>query len=61
MNEELKRKLKIERVEICLNCQLFVGCDCVGKFEECADFLEVGSEKMVVVVSLDKYAMLKCM
>ena len=61
MNEELKRKLKIERVEICLNCQLFVECECVGKFEECANFLEIESEKMVVVVSLDKYAVLRCM
>jgi hypothetical protein len=41
MNDELERKLKRERVEVCLNCKRFVKCDDIGKFEECDDFVEV--------------------
>lgn len=41
MNEELERKLKRERVEICLNCKKFVDCKHIGEFEECVDFVEV--------------------
>jgi len=39
--EELERKLKRERVEVCLNCKTFVKCDNIGKFEECVEFEEV--------------------
>jgi hypothetical protein len=46
--EELKRKLKRERIEVCLNCQGFVTCDNVGKFEECTDFEEVKCETTVI-------------
>lgn len=34
--EELERKLKRERVEVCLNCKRIVKCDSIGIFEECA-------------------------
>ena len=46
--EELERKLKRERVEVCLNCKKFVKCDDVGRFEECADFEEVEVEVWVI-------------
>jgi hypothetical protein len=41
MKESLARKLKRERVEVCLNCKKFVKCDDIGKFEECVEFEEV--------------------
>ena len=41
-NEELNRKLKSERIEVCENCKKFSNCENVGKFEECADFVEIG-------------------
>lgn len=40
-SDELERKLKRERVEVCINCKNFVECDNIGKFEECVDFGEV--------------------
>ena len=53
---DLKRKLKTERVEVCLNCNLFTECENVGKFEECQNFLEVECEKAMIIVSLDEYS-----
>ena len=48
--EELERKLKRERIEICLNCQLFVKCDNIGQVEpcNCEDFLEAEGEVWVI-------------
>lgn len=40
-SNELKRKLKRERVEVCLSCQRFVECENIGQFVECVDFVEV--------------------
>jgi hypothetical protein len=34
-------KLKRERVEVCLNCKHFVECNCTGRFDECAGFVEM--------------------
>jgi len=48
MNEKLKRKLKRERVEACLNCKKFAECDSIGKFEECVDVEEVEGEAWVI-------------
>jgi len=48
MNKVLEKKLKRERVEVCLNCKKLVKCDSIGKFEECADFEEVESEVWVI-------------
>lgn len=45
---ELKRKLKRERVEVCLNCKKFVKCDNIGKFEECYDLEEAEDEAWVI-------------
>ena len=45
---ELERKLKRERVEVCLNCKNFLKCEDIGKFEECADFDEVEDETWVI-------------
>lgn len=60
-NEELERKLKRERVEICLNCQNFVECDRIGQIEpcNCEDFDEVQDCEQFVIVSLDEYAKLQ--
>lgn len=44
MKEDIEKKLKRERVQICLNCKRFATCDDVGKFEECVDFEEVEGE-----------------
>jgi hypothetical protein len=49
MKVELDRKLKREKVEVCLNCRKFVSCDNTGKFEECADFEEVENEVWVIM------------
>jgi len=57
--EGLERKLKLERVAVCLNCRWFVECCNVGEFEECADFVEVDVEEQVVIVSLSEYAKLR--
>lgn len=57
--EELEKKSKRERIEICLNCEKFVECNDVGKFEVCSEFVEVEDEKQVVIVSLGEYARLK--
>jgi len=56
MNKDLERKLKIERVETCLNCKRFIDCDDIGRFEECADFMEVERDKARVIVRLDDLA-----
>jgi len=48
MKEDTERKLKRERVQICLNCKRFVECDGVGKFEECGEFKEVEGEAWVI-------------
>ena len=47
-SEELERKLKRERVEVCLNCQRFVRCESVGRFVECSDFVEFEDEAWVI-------------
>jgi len=49
----------MERVEVCLNCNLFTDCDDIGRFVECGDFLEVGSDKGRVIVRLDEYSKLE--
>lgn len=46
--EELERKLKREKVQVCLNCRLFSKCDNVGEYEECGDFVEVEDEAWVI-------------
>jgi hypothetical protein len=46
--EELERKLKMEKVTACLNCQRFVECNNVGKFEDCCDFEELEGEAWVI-------------
>jgi hypothetical protein len=48
MKFDLERKLKRERVEVCLNCKKFVECDDIGEFEVCADFEKVEKEAWVI-------------
>ena len=50
--------MKLERVEVCLNCKRFVEWENVGMFEECEEYVEVECEEMVVVVELNEYARL---
>ena len=57
--KDVERKLKIERVQVCLNCTRFTDCEDIGRFEECEDFLEVENEKAMVIISLDEYAKLE--
>ena len=47
-SEELERKLKREKVQVCLNCRLFSKGDNVGEYEECGDFVEVEDEAWVI-------------
>jgi hypothetical protein len=47
-DEKLERKLKRERVEVCLNCKRFVECNCIGKFKVCEDFVEIEGEAWVI-------------
>lgn len=56
--KDLERKLKTERVEVCLNCKLFTECENIGMFEECEDCLEVERGKAIVIVRLDEYSRL---
>lgn len=44
----LDRKLKLERIEVCLNCKNFLNCESIGKFEECEEFVEVEGETWVI-------------
>jgi len=46
--QNLERKLKRERVEVCLNCKRFLNCKSIGKFEECGEFVEVENEVWVI-------------
>jgi hypothetical protein len=55
-DKELERKLKTERVEACLNCKLFIDCNNIGRLVECEEFIEVFSEKAMVIVRLDDYS-----
>ncbi len=56
-DEQLERKLKRERVELCLNCKRFVKCHQIGEFEECPHFEEVEDEAWVIK-SLDELELL---
>jgi len=38
---------------------LFTDCDDIGRFVECADFLEVESDEVRVLFSLDDLASIK--
>ena len=58
-DQELEKKLKIDRVAICLNCVLFTDCEKIGMFEECEKFVEVKSNKTMVIVSLDEFGKLE--
>jgi len=58
-SKDFERKLKIERVEVCLNCQLFTKCENIGRYEDCEKFVEVEKEKAMVIVRLDEYAKLE--
>lgn len=58
-SKDLARKLKTECVEVCLNCMLLTDCDDIGRFVECADFLEVESDEVRVIFSLDDLASIK--
>jgi hypothetical protein len=51
--KDLEKKLKRERIEICLNCRKFVECNNIGEFEECSEFHEVKDEAWVIK-SLDE-------
>ena len=47
-SEELERKLKRERVEVCLNCERFLKCNYIGKYEACEEFVGVQDEVWVI-------------
>ena len=47
-DKKLNRKLKRERVEVCLNCKAFVGCNEVGQYEICDHFEELEGEARAI-------------
>ena len=47
-SKELKRKLKLERIEVCLNCKNLLQCENIGKFVECGDFVEADDKAWVI-------------
>lgn len=57
--EDLERKMKLERVEACLNCKVFTECVNIGRFVECEEFVEVDCGKAMIIVSLDEYSRLE--
>jgi hypothetical protein len=57
--KELQRKLKIERIEVCVNCILFTDCNTIGRLIECEGFVEVEREKAMVIIRLEEYSQLK--
>lgn len=57
-DKELERKLKPERVEVCLNCSLFTDYEQIGRLVECEEFTEVEDEKAMVIVRLEEYSQL---
>ncbi len=46
--EELEKKLKRERIEVCLNCEKFLNCEEIGQYEVCGKFVEVEGEVFVI-------------
>ena len=58
-SKDVDRKLKTERVQVCLNCKRFTDCNNIGKFEECEDFLEVNDQMAMVIVRLNDYIKLE--
>lgn len=58
-SKDVERKLKIERVQVCLNCKRFTKCENIAKFEECEDFSEINDKMAMVIVSLKDYIKLE--
>jgi hypothetical protein len=57
MNDKaLERKLKLERVEVCVNCTLFTDCENIGQLTECEEFVEVEVKNAMVIIRLNKYS-----
>ena len=55
-SDEVKRKLKIENLERCMNCRLFTHCPLVkDEIVCCSKFQEVDVNEQVVVVGLEHY------
>ncbi|MFH0748547.1 MAG: hypothetical protein V1915_01290 [Candidatus Bathyarchaeota archaeon] len=54
--KELERKLKLERVEVCVNCRRFTECEKIGRYVECEKFVEVEYETAMVIVRLEEYS-----
>jgi len=53
---ELERKLKIERIERCMNCKTFTHCSLVkDEIVCCARYQEVDEREQVVVIGLEHY------
>ena len=52
---DLEGKLKLERVEVCLNRQRFTQGEEIGRYVECADFVDVERKKGMIIVKLDEW------
>jgi hypothetical protein len=55
-SNNVERKLKVERVEACMNCQLFTECEKIGMLEACEKFVEVERDRPMIIARLDEYA-----
>jgi hypothetical protein len=58
--DKLERKLKIEYIELCLNCQLFIRC-CERKdgIVCCGKYKEMPLEDQLVIVGFTEYSKLR--
>lgn len=54
--DEVRKKLKIENLERCMNCKLFVNCPLVkDEVVCCTNYREVDEREQVIVIGLEHY------
>jgi hypothetical protein len=58
MKNNLERKLRIENLTRCMNCEAFVTCkECEKEnLAECDHYREIAARKQVVLVSLTEWS-----
>lgn len=59
LSKQTERKLKLENIERCLNCQEFLNCKICQKEDltECAHkYTELPEEQQVVIISMDEWS-----
>jgi hypothetical protein len=55
-SDEVKRKLRVENLERCMNCRQFTHCPLIkDEIVCCAKYQEVDEKEQVVVINLKHY------